>query len=76
MNEKEIVESLKRESYEFRRLYQEHRDLDEQLATLDRKLHLTAEEERERKRLGKEKLLKKDRITSMIREFREHQLTH
>ncbi|MFA5355050.1 MAG: DUF465 domain-containing protein [Thermodesulfovibrionales bacterium] len=71
MKEEEIVEALKRESYEFRRLYQEHRDLDEQLAELDRKVYLSPEDEIDRKRLRKEKLLKKDRVTEMIREFRE-----
>lgn len=43
-------------------LRQRHRELDQQLAVLDRRLSLTAAEQIERVRLKKEKLLIKDRL--------------
>jgi hypothetical protein len=72
MKDEEIVELLKRENEEFRRLYQEHRELDNQIAELSRKHYLTPEEEVEEKRIKKEKLYRKDRIAEMIRQYKKH----
>ncbi|MGE5239970.1 MAG: YdcH family protein [Chloroflexota bacterium] len=71
MRDEEIVELLKKDNDEFRRLYQEHRELDNQLTELSRKHYLTPEEEVEEKRIKKEKLHRKDRIAEMIREYRK-----
>lgn len=71
MREEEIVEILKRENEEFRRLAEEHRSLDNMLAEIDRKPYLTAEEEIERKRIQKLKLNKKDRMAELIREYKK-----
>ncbi len=51
---------------EFRSLVHEHRMLDDKLKEFDRKVYLTAEEEMERKRLQKLKLVKKDQIARML----------
>jgi uncharacterized protein YdcH (DUF465 family) len=51
---------------EFRSLVHEHRMLDDKLKEFDRKLYLTAEEEMERKRLQKLKLVKKDQIAKIL----------
>lgn len=67
MKEEEIVEVLKRENAEFMRLYQEHRELDHQLAEMARKHYLTPEEEVEEKRIKKEKLYRKDKIAELVR---------
>lgn len=72
MNEEEIVEVLKKENEEFNRLYHKHRDLDSQLLELQKKTHLTAEDEIEILRIKKEKLYKKDRIAELIREYKKH----
>lgn len=72
MRDEEIVELLKRENEEFRRLYQDHRDLDNQITELSRKHYLTPEEEVEEKRIKKEKLLLKDRIAEMVRQYKKH----
>lgn len=72
MREEDIVEALKRENEEFRRIYQEHRELDSQLLEFNRKLYLTPEEEVEVHRIKKEKLYKKDKIAELIREYRKH----
>ncbi len=71
MKEQEIAETLKRENEEFRRLSEEHRNLDSLLAEIDSKRYLTPEEELERKRIQKLKLLRKDRMAEMIREYKK-----
>ncbi|MBI5212934.1 MAG: DUF465 domain-containing protein [Nitrospirae bacterium] len=73
MKEEDVVEALKRENEEFRRIYQEHRDLDSQLSEYNKKSRLTAEEEVEINRIKKEKLYKKDKIAELIREYKKHQ---
>lgn len=71
MKEHEIVELLKKENEEFRKLSEEHRSLDVLLAEIDSKRYLTPEEEFERKKLQKQKLLKKDRMAELVREFKK-----
>ena len=71
MKEQEIAETLKKENEEFRRLSEEHRNLDSLLAEIDSKRYLTPEEELERKRIQKLKLLRKDRMAEMIREYKK-----
>jgi uncharacterized protein len=70
LKEDEIVEFLKKESEEFKKLSEEHRNLDLLLAKIDSKRYLTAEEEVERKTMQKQKLFKKDRMAQMIREYK------
>ena len=71
MKEQEIVEQLMKESEEFRKVSEEHHTLDGVLAEMDRKVYLTPEEEVERKKLQKQKLLKKDMLAEMIRQFKK-----
>ncbi|MCL4490637.1 MAG: DUF465 domain-containing protein [Nitrospirae bacterium] len=71
MSEEEIIEVLKKENEEFRKLYQEHRELDGMLAEFNKKHHLSSEEEVEMNRMKKEKLHKKDKIADMIREYKK-----
>jgi uncharacterized protein YdcH (DUF465 family) len=73
MREEEIIEILKKENEEFRKLYEEHRKLDALLHEINKKHYLTAEEEIEKKRMQKEKLYKKDKMAEMIRQYK---LTH
>lgn len=72
MSDEEIIETLKRDNEEFRKLYQEHRDLDGMLSELDKKHFLTTEEEVELHRLKKEKLLKKDRIAELVKNYKNN----
>jgi uncharacterized protein len=72
LNEQEIVELLKKENEEFKKLSEEHRNLDGLLAEIDNKRYLTAEEEVERKRIQKLKLLRKDRMAELIREYKKN----
>lgn len=71
MREEEIVELLKKENEEFKRLSEEHRNLDSLLTEMDSKRYLTPEEEIERKKLQKLKLLRKDRMAEIIREYKK-----
>ncbi len=75
MTEQEIVELLKKEKEEFRRLYQEHKELDNKLTELSKKPYLTTDEEVEEKKIKKEKLYKKDRIAEWIRQYKKTALT-
>ena len=71
MKEQAITEKLLRENEEFRKVSEEHHKLDEVLAEMDKKVYLTPEEEIERKKLQKQKLLKKDMLAEMIRLFKK-----
>jgi uncharacterized protein YdcH (DUF465 family) len=71
MSEEEVIEVLKKENEEFRKLYQEHRELDSMLSELHKKHHLSSEEEIEMNRMKKAKLHKKDKIAEMIREYKK-----
>ena len=71
MKEQEIAELLKKENEEFRKLSEEHRGLDGLLAEIDNKRYLTPEEELERKKIQKQKLLKKDRMAEIVREYKK-----
>jgi len=71
LKDAEIVEILKRESEEYKRLYEEHRSLEKSLAEIDKNKYLTPEEEIERRRIQKQKLAKKDRMAELIREYRK-----
>ncbi len=71
MKEQEIVEFLKNENEEFRKLSEEHRNLDEFLVEIDSRRYLTPEEEIERKNIQKQKLLRKDRMAELIRKYKE-----
>ncbi len=74
LKEKELADHLLREHDEYKKLYQEHRQLEEALRSFDERRFLTAEEEFERKRVQKQKLLKKDRMAEIIREYRQGHL--
>ena len=71
MKEQEIVENLKGQNEEFKKLLEEHHQLEGLLTEIDRKVYLTPEEEVERKRIQKQKLQKKDRMAEMIRDFKK-----
>lgn len=72
MKEQEIIEYLKKENEEFKKLTQEHQSLKSILAETDKKIYLSPEEEVERKRVQKQKLFKKDRMAEMIRDFKKN----
>jgi len=63
----EIVATLRAENEEFRTLEEEHKALERALEEMNKRLHLSPEEEMERKTIQKQKLIKKDRMAELIR---------
>ncbi|HLG20801.1 MAG TPA: YdcH family protein [Bdellovibrionota bacterium] len=62
-----VVSELLEKNDEFRKLFKDHRSLDEQLEEMDRRPYLTPEEQVERKRLQVMKLHRKDRMAEILR---------
>ncbi len=71
MKEEEIVEILKKENNEYRKISVEHKSLGEALDRIDKNRHLTSDEEVERKNIQKQKLFKKDRMAALVREYKK-----
>ena len=71
MKESEIVERLLQGDEEFKRLYSEHRKLDDAVKKLETKGSLSLDEELEVKRLKKTKLALKDKMEEKIRKARK-----
>jgi len=71
LKEQEIIEKLLKENEDFKKVSEEHHQLDGLLTEIDKKVYLTPEEEIERKKLQKQKLAKKDRMAEMIRDFKQ-----
>ena len=76
MKEQEIAEILLKGNEEYKKLGEEHKSLEGVLAEIDKKVYLTAEEEVERKRIQKLKLVKKDRMAEIIREYKKSHSTN
>jgi uncharacterized protein YdcH (DUF465 family) len=72
MQENEIVKLLSTENEEYRKLGEEHKTLEQLLDEFNDRVYLTPDEEMERKRIQKLKLLKKDRMAEILREFKEN----
>lgn len=66
-----LLEELRKENREFLDLEKEHKKLEEDLGLLLKRRVLTAEEEVLKKRLQKEKLVKKDRMADIVREYKK-----
>lgn len=65
-SQEERMAALIAKDPEFKALVEEHRQLDEKLKELDRKVYLLPAEEVERKRLQKLKLARKDKIAQIL----------
>lgn len=68
--DEELIRTLLDRDQELRRFYEEHVELEKQLASLQHKHYLTPEEELERKRIQKMKLAGKDRIMEILGRYR------
>jgi uncharacterized protein YdcH (DUF465 family) len=69
--EAELRNQLLKENAEFRRLAAEHQSYDSQLEDLTNKHFLSAEEQLQEKTLKKKKLMLKDRMYSMVQQYRK-----
>lgn len=65
--EEPVVQRLRRENPDFLRWEEEHKQLEDTLASIDSHPYLSPEEEAERKRIQKLKLAAKDRMMELIR---------
>ncbi|TMA35856.1 MAG: DUF465 domain-containing protein [Deltaproteobacteria bacterium] len=70
--DEELIQSLFEREPELKRHYDEHVDLERRLAVYQQKVHLTTEEEIEKKRLQKLKLAGKDKIMEILARYRPH----
>jgi uncharacterized protein len=70
VNEEALVSRLRTENSEYQMWEQEHRKLEDNLMTFEAHRYLTPEEEVERKRIQKLKLVAKDKMMDIIRRTR------
>jgi uncharacterized protein YdcH (DUF465 family) len=68
--DEQLIRSLLEREPDLRRYYEEHVDLERQLAPYQQKLYLSPEEEVEKKRLQKLKLAGKDKIMEILARHR------
>ena len=68
--DEQLIMSLVDRDPELKRLHEEHLQLEKQLAQMNHKGFLNAEEEVERKRLQKVKLAGKDRMMEILGRYR------
>ncbi len=66
----EVIERIKQEDDEFRRLVEQHVRFEADLERFNQMRYLTSEEEMEKKRIQKLKLLGKDKMAHIIRLFK------
>ena len=70
MSESDIIDELLEGDEEFKRLYFEHRELDDVVRSLESKGSLTLDDEMEVRKLKKVKLSLKDRMEAKIAEWK------
>jgi uncharacterized protein YdcH (DUF465 family) len=70
VNEEALVTKLRIENSEYQKWEQEHRKLEDTLMSFETHRYLTPEEEVERKRIQKLKLVAKDKMMDIIRRTR------
>ena len=68
--DEELIVTLVERDAELREKWEEHISLESQLAELQKRLHLSTDEEVEKKRLQKLKLAGKDRIMKILSKYR------
>jgi uncharacterized protein YdcH (DUF465 family) len=66
----DLIQKLVSSDPELKRRVDEHEEYERKLAELNRRLHLTPEEEVERKRIQKLKLAGRDRIEVILAKYR------
>lgn len=74
--EEHAIVSLLDKDPELKKFYDEHRELEKQLADFQHKHHLTPEEEVEMKRIQKLKLIGKDRMMEILAQHRQTGAAH
>jgi uncharacterized protein len=70
--EEQAIVSLLDKDQELKRFYDEHQELEKQLAVFQHKHHLSSEEEIEMKRIQKLKLAGKDKMMEILGKHRQN----
>jgi len=70
--DQELIDQLMPENEELCRLVKEHKEFEAQLEEFNKRLYLSEEQSRERKRIQKLKLAGRDRMEKIIREYRKN----
>lgn len=68
--DQELLEKAKQDSPEFKKLFDQHHDLKNQVESLNKLKFLSPEQEREKKNIQKQKLASKDRMDQIISEYK------
>jgi hypothetical protein len=76
MKEEKIKEILLQQDEEFRKIYQEHQECEQELAKIQSKSFLTEEEKLLEKQLKKKKLILKDEMYRKISRFERQTGSH
>ncbi len=71
MREEQVIASLLDKDPELKRYYEEHQALEKKLSEFQHKQHLSTDEEVEKKRLQKLKLMGKDKIMEILGKYRQ-----
>jgi len=71
VREEQVIASLVDKDPELKKYYEEHQELERKLAEFQHKHHLSPDEEVEKKRLQKLKLLGKDKIMEILEKNRQ-----
>jgi uncharacterized protein YdcH (DUF465 family) len=74
--DEELVLQLMTHDDEMRTLYVEHQELKHQLEAFRDKIHLSTEEELEKKRIQKLKLASKDKLMAILERHHNHHEAH
>jgi uncharacterized protein YdcH (DUF465 family) len=67
-----LIAHLKEANPEFRQLFEEHLQYEQQLDEFNKLRFLTSEQEVEKKRVQKIKLRGKDRMAELLRDYKAH----
>jgi uncharacterized protein YdcH (DUF465 family) len=70
MREEQVIASLLDKDPELKRYYEEHQELEKKLSEFQHKQYLSTDEEVEKKRLQKLKLIGKDKIMEILGKHR------
>lgn len=72
MKEEEIINILRDENKDYKKLEEDHKKLDQVLDDMNKKKYLTPKEEIEKKRIQKQKLHYKDLMADLVRTYTEN----
>ena len=68
--DQELIDQLLPENQELQELVKEHKEFESQLGEINKRLYLSDEENREKKRIQKLKLAGRDRIEQILKDHR------